>query len=120
MVVTDTVDNTDTSGEAVTTDVFALDDEITKVVSWVAIIENGFNVDTDVTVQFTTADDPEFNKYVTDSDLTDIPVASGDRDGFGDAETEPYSYIRFEIDPASDPSSGSVDITWQRRRLGGD
>jgi hypothetical protein len=125
MPETETITNTDTAGEAVTTQAFDLDGSAVGVTrkrlnSWVAIVDNGFDVDVDVTIQFTTADDEAFTKFITDSDLENITVASGTRDGFGDAQDEPFSYIRFEIDPAADPTSGEVEVTWQRRRLGGD
>jgi hypothetical protein len=46
MATTETIDNTDSDGSAVTTNSFALDDgRNTSVHSWVAIVDNGFDVD---------------------------------------------------------------------------
>jgi len=118
MTVTESIDNTDTAGEAVTTDLDVVSNDIRY--QWVAIIDNGFNVNVDVTVQFTTGDDASFSKFVTDNDLSSITVPSGDRDGFGDASNNPWSYLRFEIDPSSDPTGGKVEVTWQRRLGGSD
>lgn len=48
MPTVETIDNADTAGEAVTTQPFAVDADIDTVVSWVAIVDNGFDVDVDV------------------------------------------------------------------------
>lgn len=120
MAITETIDNTDSDGSAVTTQPVELDNAAhSAVYSWVVIVDNGFDVDVDVEIQFTTDDDGSFNKYITDEDLSAITVASGTRDGFGDAQDEPFSYIRVEIDPATDPTTGEVEVTFQKRRLGG-
>jgi stress response protein SCP2 len=120
MAQTTTIQNTDTDGTAVTTQAFQIDNPShTSVQSWVAIIENGFGVDVDVTVQFTTDDDPDFQKYITDSQLENVTITADTRTGFGDEDNEAFSYIRFEITPASDPTSGTVDVTFQSRQLGG-
>jgi len=120
MAELDTIENSETTGEAVTTRAYGLDSPGHEATySWVAIVDNGFDVDVDVTVQFTTDDDEAFSKFITDDDLTNLTVGSGTRDGFGDGVNDPYSFIRFEIDPASDPTSGDVTVTFQRRRLGG-
>lgn len=117
MPTVETIDNTDSDGTAVTTDAFAVDENIDTVVSWIAIVNNDFDVDVDVTVQLTTEDDEAFDKFVTDAAIAEnVTVASGTRDGFGDGDNEPFSYVRFEIDPATDPTTGQVEITWQRRR----
>lgn len=114
-------DNTDSDGTAFTTQPFAIDEDIDTVVSWLAIVDNAWDVNVDVTVQLTTADDPEFNKYITDAGIAEgVTVTSGSRDGFGDADNEPFSYIRFEVTPAADPTTGTLEITWQRRRTVGD
>lgn len=120
MAVTDTIGNADSDGSAVTTQAFELDDtDHSSVYSWVAIVDNGFDVDVDVTVQFTTDDDENFNKFITDTGLSGVTVTSGTRDGFGDAQNEPFSYVRLEIDPAADPTSGNLEVTWQKRQIGG-
>lgn len=117
MAQTATIDNGDTTGEAETTQAFGIDDpDHSTTYNWVAIIDNGFDVSVDVTVQFATDDDEAFSKYITDADLENITVASGTRDGFGDADNEPFSFIRFEVTPSGDPTTGTVAVTFQKRR----
>jgi len=122
MAVTDSIDNSDSAGEAVNSQAFELTTpDNSQVQSWAMIIENGFDVSVDITLQFTTDDDETFSKYITDGNIAEgVTISSGTRDGFGDQANTPWSYVRAEVTPASDPTSGTVDLTFQSRRVGGD
>lgn len=119
MTTVQTISNTATSGEATLTDGYKLDNNQAQTVhGWVAIVENGFDTSIEVTPHFTTSDDPDFNKYVTNTEVAAVEVPQDDRRGFGDAYLSPYSYLRLEIKPRVNPTSGTVTVTWQDRSMG--
>lgn len=121
MATTEVIDNADNDGSTFTSAVFEIDNgDHSQVHSWLATVDNGWDVAVDITVQLTTDDDESFTKFITDSAIAEsVTVSSGSTDGFGDADNEPFSYIRLEVAPAADPTSGNLTLTWQKRALGG-
>jgi len=121
MPTVETVDNTENAGEDITTEPFAIDEDITKLVKWVTAVNNGFDVSVTVTAEVTTADDPNFNKSISGAGIADaVGVASGASEFFSDADNVPWSYVRFTLSPGGDPTSGTLTVTTQRRRFGGE
>lgn len=120
MVTVETFDNADNGGEDITTQTYQPDAEIDKVVRWLTTVSNGWDVSVTVTAEVTTEDDPNFQKAVQGANIADaVGVSAGTSDYFDNQEV-PWSYVRFILSPGGDPTSGTLTVTTQRRRLGGD
>lgn len=116
MAITETIDNTDSAGEAVTTTAIELDSgDNTEIGVLAATIDNGFDVSVDVDAEVATDNNSDFTRFAVDSDLADaLTIASGESDAVSGAKA--WSYVRFEVTPASDPASGQVVVDQQVRR----
>lgn len=121
MPTVETVDNTENAGEDITTQAFEIDSDIDKLVKWVTTVDNGFDVSVSVTAEVTTEDDPNFNKSISGAGIASADSLNSGADAFyDDNDNTPWSYIRFTLSPGGDPTSGSLTVTFQRRRFGGD
>jgi len=111
-----TVDNADNDGSTVylpASGGFELDrSDNTHRFEWYVHIDNGYDVDVDVTIEGTHYQDPEMNSPAIDG-ATET-VSSGGVDFFNG--TTGHSFIRLEVVPAADPTSGSLTVTFQKRR----
>lgn len=79
---------------------------------WYVHIENGWNENVDVTVRGSRFDDATMSAAADDGDA--VTVNSGTNAAFDGASG--HSYLDVNVNPAADPSSGDLVITFQRRR----
>ena len=81
--------------------------------NWYIHIDNGWDVNVDVEVQGTHYQDASFASPAVDGATETIDAGTID---FFEGTTG-HSYIRLEVDPAADPTSGTLTVTFQRRKL---
>jgi hypothetical protein len=79
---------------------------------WYVHIDNGYDVDVDVTIQGSHYQDSSLTSAAADGATETI--SSGGVDFFDG--TTLHSFIELEVDPLSDPTSGDLTVTFQRRR----
>jgi len=78
---------------------------------WYVHINNGFDVDVDVTIRGSHYQDGSMAN--SSADGATETVSSGTVDFFDG--TTGHSFIELGVDPAADPTSGDLVVTFQRR-----
>lgn len=117
-----TVSNSDVTGTAFTVpgdqdggagdDSFKVEpDNLGKGQQWYVHVENGFNENADVTVQGSHLFDETMTVAVDDGATETISASSN---AVFDGETG-HTYIQLNVDPAADPTSGDLVVTFQAR-----
>lgn len=79
---------------------------------WYVHVQNGYDVDVDVTIKGSHYQDAAMANAASDG-ATET-VSSGTVDFF-DGTTK-HSFIELEVDPLADPTSGDLTVTFQKRR----
>jgi len=77
-------------------------------------IVNGYDVDVNVTLRGTTFDDAGMAEDVEDTSATTVASGSNAFIPF----SERHAYVRINVDPAADPTSGTVKAVFQSDRNG--
>lgn len=79
---------------------------------WYIHIENGFDVNVDVTVEGSHYQDSTLASAAIDGSTETVSAGAQD---FFDGTTK-HSFIGLQVDPAADPTSGQLTVTFQKRR----
>lgn len=79
---------------------------------WYVHVENGWDQNADVTVRGSRFDDSAMDAAVDDG--TAETINSGSNGAFDG--TTGHSFLEVNVDPAGDPTSGDLVVTFQRRR----
>jgi hypothetical protein len=74
-------------------------------------INNGFDVDVDVTIKGSHYQDAVMDNAASDGATETVSAGGID---FFDGSTN-HSYIELEVDPLADPTSGELAVTFQKR-----
>lgn len=95
---------------------FQLDTHETHHYRWYVHVENGWDVNVDVTVEGSHSQDAAgsntLDAPVTDGDA--VTISSGTNDAF--TGESGHSQLQLNVNPAGTPSSGDLTVTFQRRK----
>jgi len=118
-----TIDNADTDGTAFKVPgeepgerPFNLNNNTAQEWNWYIHVDNGFDVDIDVTVEGSHSQDVTTNNTLGSpaTDGATETITSSEVDFFNG--TTLHSLLQLEIDPLADPTSGDLTITFELRR----
>lgn len=88
------------------------EDEKADQYVWYIHVNNGFDVDVDVTVEGSHYQDSTLANAASDGATETVSAGAID---FFDGTTK-HSFIGLQVDPVADPTSGDLVVTFQRRR----